>query len=234
MSNISGIKWLVSLTLLSGIFLIGGLIILRVQPGFAQNKNNSNDSVEKQSPKTRTGRVTFAGEAKNDSLLKRVLAADNLNYDESSMSAPHSEKSLTLQVRLKNQDGVSNKSFSETQSKDTKIFLQQTKTSDKGLARQRNLEFSPTQIFIVALDKKQQILWWTLENDPRILRLETADEQGHLSNPNVVYSNEADMLFSLPADEKIVEARFYRPIWNGEEYSLEIIGSLDLSNSRRK
>ena len=228
MSNISGIKWLVSLTVLCGIFLIGGFIILRVQPGFAQSKITSSEGTEKQSPKTQTGRVTSTGEAKNDSLLKRVLAADNLNYDESSMHTVQAEKSQTLQVSLTNQTNVSNKAFSETQSRNTKITLKQTKTSDKAIARQRSLEFSPTQIFIVALDRNRQALWWTLENDPRILRLETADEQGRLSNPNLVYSNEADLLFSLPADERIVEARFYRPVWNGEEYSLEIIGSLNL------
>jgi hypothetical protein len=229
MSNISGIKWLVSFLALCGILLFCGFIVLRVQSGYAQNKTTSGDGGEKQTAKTQTGRVSFAAEAKNDSLLKKVLAADNLSYDESSMLTVQKEKSQTLQVSLTNQTDISKKAFSETQPRDTKIFLKQKKTFDKAIARQRSLEFSPTQIFIVALDKNQRVLWWTLENDPRILRLETADEQGRFSNPNVVYLNEADLLFSIPADEEIIETRFYHPVWNGEEYSLEIIGTLDLS-----
>jgi len=229
MINISRMIWCISLTILFGFFLLGIFVLLRTQSSLAQSKEALNAGVGNQSPITQRGRVTPVGEAKNNSLLKTVLAVDNLNFEESAMLAPQVEKSQTLQVRLKNQDAVSNKSFSSTQPLNTEIFFRQVKISDKGVARQRNLELSTTQILIVALDENQQVLWWTLENDPRILRLETANDEGRLFNTDLVYLKEADMIFSLPADDKIVEARFYHPSWDGKEYTLETIGSLDIS-----
>ena len=228
MINISRTAWCVSLTALSGLFLLGVFILLRVPPSLAQSKEVSNSGANNQNPMTQRGRVTDVGEAKNNSTLKSALAADNLNFDESAMLAPQTDKSQTLLVRLKNQDAVSNKAFSATQSFNTELFLRQAKISDKGVARQRNLELSTTQILIIALGENKEVLWWTLENDPRILRLETADDDGRLSNNDLVYLNEADLLFSLPADDKIAESRFYHPSWNGKEFALELIGSLNI------
>ena len=218
----------ISLTTLVGVSSIGFFILLRGQSGFAQSKVISNNNLENQSSILPTGRIAPAGESKNNSLLKMLLAADNLHFEESAMLPPQIEKSQTLLIRLKNQNAAVNNALSDAPSGKTELFLRQVKTSDRGLARQRSLELSTTQILIVALNEKQQVLWWTLQTDPRILRLETADDTGRLSNPDSVYFNEADLLVSLPADETITETRFYHPNWDGEEFSLELIGSLNI------
>ncbi len=216
-----------SLAALIGALLPGVFILLRGQTGLAQSRVNSDVKMKIQSSASPTGRVAPAGESKNNSLLKTLLAADNLQFDETTMLSPQIEKSQTLLIRLKNQpaaDGVSG-----SPSVKPELSLRQVKLSDQGLARQRSLELSTTQILIVALNEKQQVLWWNLQTDPRILRLETADDAGLLSNPDVIYRDEADLLVSLPADETITKTRFYHPNWNGREFSLELIGSLNVA-----
>jgi hypothetical protein len=106
--------------------------------------------------------------------------------------------------------------------------LYKSEISGEGLARQRRLELSPQQILVVSLDKKQRVLWWSLENDPRLLRLETSDESGRLSGGNVIYQNDAELLVSLPADSAITDVRLYHPNWDGSKFQLEAIGSLEL------
>ena len=229
MGHISKITLGFSLAALFGISLLGGFIILRGQSGFAQSRVNSDVKMDNQKSVSPTGRIAPAGEAINNSHLKTLLAGDNLQFDETAMLSPQVEKSQTLLIRLKNQQSASNDSLSNTPSGKSELFLQQIKNSSQGVARQRSLELSTTQILIVALNEKQQVLWWNLQTDPRILRLETADDAGRLSNPDVIYRDETDLLVSLPDDETITETRFYHPNWDGREFSLELIGSLSIA-----
>jgi len=229
MKHISKITLGLSLAAVFGISLCCVSILLRGQSGFAQSRVNSDVKMDNQKSVSPTGRIAPAGETKNNSLLKTLLAADNLQFEETAMLPPQVEKSQTLLIRLKNQQSASSESLSDALSSKSELFLRQIKNSNQGLARQRSLELSTTQILIVALNEKQQVLWWNLQTDPRILRLETADDAGHLSNSDVVYRDEADLLVSLPADEAITETRFYHPNWDGREFSLELIGSLNIA-----
>jgi hypothetical protein len=230
MNHISKLTFGIFATIVAGIFLFGVTIFLRGQTGFTVSSENSNIKIKSQSSIPSAGRVAISGESKNNLLLKSLLTADNLHFEETAMLSPQVEKSQTLLVRLKNHDAANaSDAVTVAPSAKTELSLKQVKTSDRGIARQRSLELSTTQILIVALNEKQQVLWWTLQTDPRILRLETADDAGRLSNPDLVYRNEADLLVSLPADETIKETRFYHPNWNGKDFSLELIGSLDIA-----
>lgn len=229
MNCISKLTFGILLTIAAGVFLFGVAILLRGQSGVARNTESSKVEIENKNSIPSAGRIALAGESKNNLLLKALLTADNLHFDETAMLSPQIEKSQTLLVRLENQETAASDAIAAAPSGKTELFLKQIKTSAHGLARQRSLELSTTQILIVALNEKQQVLWWTLQTDPRILRLETADDAGRLSNPDVVYRNEADLLVSLPVDATITETRFYRPNWNGKEFSLELIGSLDIA-----
>ncbi len=138
------------------------------------------------------------------------------------------EKTRTLQIRLTNQQASEKNEFYADKPVNTGVSLYKSKISGEGLARQRRLELSPQQILIVSLDSKQRVLWWSLENDPRLLRLETSDESGRLSGGNVIYQNDAELLVSLPADSAITDVRLYHPNWDGSKFQLEAIGSLEL------
>ncbi|MBA2735926.1 MAG: hypothetical protein H0U50_03955 [Pyrinomonadaceae bacterium] len=107
--------------------------------------------MENQSSILPTGRIALAGESKNNSLLKTLLAADNLHFEETTMLPPQIEKSQTLLIRLKNQNAAVNNALFDAPTGKTELFLRQVKTSDRVLARQRSLELSTTQILIVAL-----------------------------------------------------------------------------------
>jgi len=227
MNNI--FKIILSFSILAGFVVTGAFFLLRSEPTFAQSKTTSNINAESRNSTLRDGRTAPIAEANNNSLLKTLLAGENLSYDEQILLAPRVGKSQTLQVRLTSQDAASKDAVSTRKPDNTEVFLQQLKTSNEGLARQRSLELSPTQILIVALNEKRQVLWWNLQADPRILRLETADDTGRLSGGDIVYQNDAELLVSLPADERIVALHFYHPDWDGSAFQLELIGNLDIS-----
>ena len=216
------------ITGLAGLALIGAFFLLRLQPSFAQNKTIEQTGVENKSSKIQDGRTAPIAESNNNSLLKALLAADNLNIDEATLLAPQIEKSRTLRISLVNQASAGKNGFSAEKPVQSALLLRQSKISDDGLARQRNLELSPAQILVVALNEKQEVLWWSAENDPRVLRVETADDAGRLSGGDIVYRNETELLVSLPADDSITNVRLYHPNWDGEKFQLELIGNLSL------
>ena len=219
----------ITLSILVGSVIAGAFFLLRSEATLAQSKTTSNMNAENRNSTLRDGRTAPIAESNNNSLLKTLLVSENLGYDEQTLLAPQVEKSQTLQIRLTSQDTVSSDAVSAKKPVNTDLFLQQSKTSDEGLARQRSLELSPTQILVVALNEKQQVLWWTLQVDPRVLRLESADDTGRLSGGDIVYRNEAELLVSLPADKRIVALHLYHPDWDGNRFQLELIGNLDIS-----
>jgi hypothetical protein len=86
---------------------------------------------------------------------------------------------------------------------------------------------SSEQILVLTLDARAQLRWWTLLPDPRIVRAEEPQAGGELKG-QVVFQPEADFLVDVPEDAGAVELRFYHPRWTGEEFALELLGTLPL------
>jgi hypothetical protein len=162
--------------------------------------------------------------------LSTLFSNAELNFNETKLLPDQVGGSKTIQINFKSAD--SNQSEREFfEQKPSFNLLKQTalQTSDKNISRQRAFEPSPTQILIVSADRDKQILWWDLQPDPRVFRAESADDNGLLSG-KILYRASADILISIPAAKEITALYFYSPKWNGEKYSLELIGELDLQS----
>lgn len=94
-----------------------------------------------------------------------------------------------------------------------------------GLPRLRSLEFSPTQVLVIAVDGKANLLWWHLQTDPRLLRAETVSASGEVTG-RISYLRQIDFSIAYPDLPTIRELRFYKPEWTGEEFRLRALGVL--------
>lgn len=160
--------------------------------------------------------------------LSALLSNKEVSLDETKMLPNRVESSKTIRVSFKPLDRSAGESkFSEQKPAANLLKQSELKVSDQPLMRQRGFELSPTQILIVSVDGEKQVLWWSLQPDPRVFRAETSDDAGNLSG-KTIYLNDADMLVSFPAAKEINELYFYSPIWNGKTFDLELIGSLNL------
>ena len=165
----------------------------------------------------------------NTDKLKLLLENEAVEVSDANLLASPSEKSKTLRVRLKTIDFTAEKDLSEKAASRAEISLLSLKRNGDATSRMRALELSPTQILIVSLDGQNRLVWWQTQPDPRLFRAETADDGGRLSGAEK-YLETAEMLFSLPDEEKISKIRFYHPQWDGARFNLKLVGSLDLKS----
>lgn len=168
-------------------------------------------------------------EQMNTSKLESLLENELVEVNEANLLASPSVKSKNLRVRLRAADFSSEKDLSNQAASRAEISLLSAKSNGGATSRMRMLELSPTQILIVSLDEQKRLVWWATQPDPRLFRAETGDETGKLSGEEK-YLETAEMLFSLPDDEKISEVRFYHPQWDGVAFNLKLVGSLDLNS----
>lgn len=94
-----------------------------------------------------------------------------------------------------------------------------------GLPKQRSAELSPTQVVVVALDSEGRMLWCGLVADPRLLRAEVPGPGGELTG-RVVYKESAEFVVHYPDDEAVSEIRLYHPDWDGQKFSLALVGAV--------
>lgn len=150
--------------------------------------------------------------------LENLLARDSVAVSEARLLASPLDKSKTLRVRLTTDFAAA---------RTAEISVLSVKPNGGAATRMRALELSPTLVFIASLDENDNLIWWTTAPDPRVFRAETADENGVLSG-ETKYLENAEMLFSVPDDEKIREIRFYHPQWDGAQYDLKPLGNIAL------
>lgn len=94
-----------------------------------------------------------------------------------------------------------------------------------GLPRQRSAELSSTQVVVVALDAEGRMRWCGLVTDPRLLRAEWPGPDGELTG-QVLYKESAEFVVQYPDDDAVAEVRLYHPDWDGQKFSLELVGAV--------
>lgn len=199
---------------------------------FGVSAGISSLSSEAQGETTRTeidGKMSVSFYRTNMSFknLTTLLAGENVNFDEAKILPNRADASSIIRVKLETPGASAAESeFSEAKPETSIIQLVDSKKSS-ALTRQRNFELAPTQILIVSLNAERQLLWWDLQPDPRIFRAETADADGNLSG-KTLYRNDVEMLVNVPAAKGITELAFYSPVWDGKNYTLKLIGSLNI------
>ena len=178
---------------------------------------------------TPENKLTARREQRNTGKLESLLENEAVEVSEANLLASPSQKSKILRVRLNTTNFSTEKESSDQAASPSEIFLLSLKSNGGATSRMRTLELSSTQILIVSLDEQNRLVWWMTQPDPRLFRAETADENGRLSGEEK-YLETAELLFSLPDDERITKIRFYHPQWNGAEFNLKLVGSLDLKS----
>jgi hypothetical protein len=88
------------------------------------------------------------------------------------------------------------------------------------LPRQRSLELAPTLMFVAAVDATNKLRWWSIMNDPRVVRAETQTATGELRRQDYLVSN-VTLAVAIPDDPEIATLRFYHPVWNGTDFDLK-------------
>lgn len=102
------------------------------------------------------------------------------------------------------------------------VSLVEDKKRSGTLPRHRSLELSPTHVFIAAVDETNQLRWWSIIPDPRVVRGEFPTPTGEVRSEN--YSQSDFMLtVAFPDDPKITNLRFYKPIWTGSDFDLKVL-----------
>lgn len=94
-----------------------------------------------------------------------------------------------------------------------------------GLPKQRSAELSPTHIVVVAFDAEGHMRWCGLVADPRLLRAEAPGPDGQLTG-QVLYKESAEFVIQYPDDEAVTEVRLYHPDWDGQKFSLALVGAV--------
>jgi hypothetical protein len=96
---------------------------------------------------------------------------------------------------------------------------------DGALPKQRSAELSPTQLIVAAFDSEGRMRWCGLVADPRLLRAEVPGPDGELTG-QVIYRESAEFVVQYPDDEAVTEVRLYHPDWDGQKFSLELVGAV--------
>jgi hypothetical protein len=93
---------------------------------------------------------------------------------------------------------------------------------------ERNPELSRQHLVVVGLNAQGQEISRTVMLDPRILRAETVDLSGKLTNPELLYRNDVTFSVAVPDDPGVIGVKVYQPRWTGTEYALDLIGEVKL------
>jgi hypothetical protein len=160
--------------------------------------------------------------------LKELLSAVGVAVREDAPSAPRARSYREVKVTWEadKTSPLSHASAAPNQNPPGLVSLSGAgRTRDGGLPKQRSAELSASQIMLVAVDAENRLRWWSLLNDPRLVRAESTGPDGELTG-QLLYKESAEFTLDYPDDEAITELRLYHPDWNGKNFSLKLIGSV--------
>ncbi len=213
-----------------GTTLIFGLLLV-VSLTWHYQSEAASQSIQKQ--QITTPDIEHARQNSINASLGRFLAKENLSLNEEALHTEPSSNFRTYRVRLessaKRSDG--NKVSERKEPVKTVKLVSRSDRRSGTLPQKRTFELSATQIVIVAVGASDQVVWWDLIPDPRILRAETSDSSGKISG-RTLFRRDTELFFHLPSNDAITMIRFYSPIWNGHEFSLDPIGATGVIGDR--
>jgi hypothetical protein len=93
---------------------------------------------------------------------------------------------------------------------------------------QRNPQLSEDTLVVSALDSKGKEITRVYIADPRLLRSENVDSRGTLTSKKRLYRRSAKLIIPLPDNPEIKSIQIFQPHWTGTEFTLELIGEIQL------
>jgi len=108
------------------------------------------------------------------------------------------------------------------------FVVNQRRTLPDRPARQRNPELSPNHLVVEAVTAAGVVVDRQYILDPRVVRSESGDDLGELSG-QVLRRATADLLLVIPDDPSITTLRLLTPRWTGQQFALDLAGTIPLS-----
>lgn len=104
--------------------------------------------------------------------------------------------------------------------------LDSQNTWPEPVVRQRAPELAEHQLLYAAVDTQDRLVYWGIIADPRFVRVESpvASGSGELAGDEIQLDSVSFPVL-LPGDPTVLAVRFFGPDWNGQEFSLEALGT---------
>lgn len=160
--------------------------------------------------------------------LKKLLSKVGIDVVEirakSTQPQIHREVKIRWTDSTKESSGTQGKpSISAVEQKQAPtVTLVENKQRSGTLPRHRSLQISPTHLFIAAVNNTNQLRWWTVISDPRVVRAEFQASTGELRSEDYYQSN-FTLTVAFPDDPDITNLQFYKPIWTGSDFDLKLL-----------
>jgi hypothetical protein len=156
--------------------------------------------------------------------LKKLMTKVGVNVGEGSVKGNQPQGYREVKVRwADSSDTKSKPSVSAAQQRQAPVIsLVEDKKRPGTLPRQRSLELSPNQVFVAGVGEGNQLRWWSIISDPRVVRAEFQASTGELRSQDYYQSN-FTLAVPIPDDPKITNLRFYKPAWTGSDFDLTLL-----------
>jgi hypothetical protein len=154
--------------------------------------------------------------------LKKLMTKVGVNVDDVSPRSNQPQAYREVKIRWNDSSDTKTKpSISAAQQRQAPVVsLVEDKKRSGTLPRNRSLELSPNQVFIAAVGAANQLRWWSIISDPRVVRAEFQASTGELRSQDYYQSN-FTLAVAFPDDPQITNLRFYKPVWTGSDFDLK-------------
>jgi hypothetical protein len=154
--------------------------------------------------------------------LKKLMSKVGVDVVEVNAKTNQPQAYREAKIRWNNSNETK-PSISKTEQKQAPVVsLVEDKKRSGTLPRHRSLQLSSNQVFIAAVGEANQLRWWSIISDPRIVRAEFQASTGELHGQDYYRSN-FTLTVAFPDDPKITNLRFYKPIWTGSDFDLKLL-----------
>lgn len=160
--------------------------------------------------------------------LRKLITKVGLDVAEISARSNRSQGYRELKIRWNDSTTASANNESrpsisaKEQTRAPVISLVEDKKRSGTLPRHRSLQLSPDHLFIAAVNETNQLRWWSIISDPRVVRAEFQAATGELRSENYYQSN-FTLTLAFPDDPQITNLRFYKPVWTGSDFDLKLL-----------
>jgi len=205
--------------------LIGALLVLlTVVTSYLAQNLRKDTATANQAP------AVVKEKSNEDSIRNKVatlLSRDGIRLGQA-LSAADAQTHRQLRIHWRSFSKTDSSPLIKTEQLVSGANLTRTASSvrDGALPRERSFELAPDRLFVTGVDDTDAVRWWRLIVDPRLVRAEVGSSTEMQSE--VYYRGDAELVLECPDDPVLKQLRLYRPVWDGQEFRLELIGAVAL------
>ena len=154
--------------------------------------------------------------------LRRMMSAVDVDVPEAGAQTNQPKTYRELKIRWADPTKSEADLRAEAATQIPKVSILEDKKQSGTLPRSRSLELAPTLMFVAGIDASNKLRWWSIMQDPRVVRVETRIGNGELARQDF-YAANVTLIVAFPDDPEIATLRFYHPVWNGTDFDLKLL-----------